>query len=130
MCFAVQNGFIRFAYQAGESGVKTVGATDRRVDDGDKHSIAVRRVGTLLSIELDSKTIDYGDIPESLSTPGNIFIGAVFFQVERDSALIVFERLSKRVFLGCYRRITRCTLHDGLFVFGKLRRLYSTIEDK
>ncbi|XP_066985998.1 basement membrane-specific heparan sulfate proteoglycan core protein [Macrobrachium rosenbergii] len=75
---AIVDGFVEFAYQLG-TGPAFVRSRNR-VNDGERHTLIVKRTGRQGSIELDGSVHEYGESPgmlHMLNTRGNIYIGGV-----------------------------------------------------
>ncbi|KAK7008549.1 Basement membrane-specific heparan sulfate proteoglycan core protein [Halocaridina rubra] len=75
---AIKGGRVEFSYQLG-TGPGLV-RSPNRVDDGERHTLLVKRTGRQGSIELDGTVHEYGQSPgmlHMLNVKGNIYIGGV-----------------------------------------------------
>ncbi|XP_044266423.1 basement membrane-specific heparan sulfate proteoglycan core protein isoform X17 [Tribolium madens] len=73
----VVNGYLEFSYDLG-SGPAIIRNTQKRVDDGQRHSAILKRRGRVGSIEIDNAYTQTGESPgftNTLSCAGNIYLG-------------------------------------------------------
>ncbi|XP_057651724.1 basement membrane-specific heparan sulfate proteoglycan core protein-like isoform X29 [Diorhabda carinulata] len=77
IALSIANGFLEYSFDLGD-GPAIVINNKRRVDDGNRHSVILKRDGKRGSIEIDNSWTQEGDAPgtsTSLNVEGNIYIG-------------------------------------------------------
>lgn len=77
MTITVVNGYLEFSYDLG-SGPAVIRNTQKRVDDGQRHSAILKRRGRMGSIEVDNAFTQTGESPgytNTLTCVGNIYLG-------------------------------------------------------
>lgn len=75
--FSVENGYLEFSFDLG-NGPAIIRNHHKRINDGEEHTVVLKREGTRGSIEIDNNWIQEGEAEGStteLNTSGNIYIG-------------------------------------------------------
>lgn len=79
IALGVVNGYVEYQYDLG-SGPAVLRVTTRRVDDGERHRVILKRQGNEGSIELNGEYLESGvsdGLQQILNTQGNVFLGGV-----------------------------------------------------
>ncbi|XP_072390118.1 basement membrane-specific heparan sulfate proteoglycan core protein isoform X27 [Diabrotica undecimpunctata] len=74
---AIKNGYLEYSFDLGKGAV-VIKNKKRRIDDGDRHSVILKRDGKRGSIEIDNTWVEEGEAEgssTSLNAEGNIYIG-------------------------------------------------------
>ncbi|XP_060518138.1 basement membrane-specific heparan sulfate proteoglycan core protein isoform X3 [Cylas formicarius] len=77
IALAVSNGYLEFSYDLG-MGPAIIRNTGVRVDDGERHSVILKREGRVGSIDVDHMYVEEGQsegITTTMNCNGNIFLG-------------------------------------------------------
>lgn len=75
--FPVENGYLEFSFDLGE-GPAVIRNLQKRIDDGEQHTVVLKREGRTGSIEIDNTWIEKGEAngyTTEMNTYGNIYIG-------------------------------------------------------
>lgn len=75
--FSVVNGYLEFGYDLG-SGPAIIHNGKIRINDGERHSVILKRRGKVGSIEIDNTYYEAGEaegFTNTLNTAGNIYLG-------------------------------------------------------
>ncbi|XP_028137681.2 basement membrane-specific heparan sulfate proteoglycan core protein isoform X7 [Diabrotica virgifera virgifera] len=77
IALAIKNGYLEYSFDLG-NGAVNIRNKKRRIDDGDRHSVILKRDGKRGSIEVDNTWVEEGEAEgssTSLNAEGNIYIG-------------------------------------------------------